>query len=305
MKDPYIQDNGVLVNKLNIQDAETLKQREAEITYVKLTTVDMIEGNFDYEHLKKMHQHIFGDVYEFAGSERTVPVEKSEKILNGMSVQYTPPKDIKTQATKAIKNLHSVKWRELPIDQQAQLLAKNTAALWQVHPFREGNTRTTINFITNFAHEYDMPMDKALLKKHAAYVRDALVMSSIGEYSETKHLERIFKDSLQRGQALRLEEISYAPEPAKLNSLSDKKTLYDAYAKQFLENGKLAIDCDKSIIGNMAKDGHNKESILAALQHSPHFGRLDKTDKMLQARKVFQEVAKQPELKKLLSRDLS
>ncbi len=42
-------------------------------------------------------------------------------------------------------------------------------------------------------------MDKTLLKDSAAYVRDALVKASDGQYSEHEHLIKIFEDAIRRG----------------------------------------------------------------------------------------------------------
>lgn len=53
MKDPYVYENGVLINKLNIKDGQTLKAREAKITYAKLLNIENVEGRYDYDHLKK------------------------------------------------------------------------------------------------------------------------------------------------------------------------------------------------------------------------------------------------------------
>lgn len=39
-------------------------------------------------------------------------------------------------------------------------------------------------------------MDEKLLKKHAAFFRNALVMASLDEYSEYQYLENILSDSI-------------------------------------------------------------------------------------------------------------
>lgn len=200
MRDPYLYDDiDVLKNKLNIKDANKLDAIERDITAARLMTVDSINGKFDYQRYKKIHEVIFGDIYEWAGKERTIPVQKSEKVLNGLSVQYTHPDEIEQEAKKCISKMNDTDWNSLSLDQKANQYAKDVAALWQVHPFREGNTRTTMTFACQFADEHGFPMDRQLLSKHAGYTRNALVMASIGEYSEPEHLAKIFKDSMTRG----------------------------------------------------------------------------------------------------------
>jgi cell filamentation protein len=64
----------VLKNKLNILNADELKAAEKEITSLRTAQamVNRIEGKFDFEHLKKIHRFLFGDIYEWAGKIRTV-----------------------------------------------------------------------------------------------------------------------------------------------------------------------------------------------------------------------------------------
>jgi cell filamentation protein len=99
----------------------------------------------------------------------------------------------------ALENLNGTDWASLGVHETAKIFAKLTAALWQTHPFREGNTRTIITFATQFAEAHGFRMDKSLLKDSAAYVRDALVKASDGEYSEYEYLTKIFEDAIRRG----------------------------------------------------------------------------------------------------------
>ena len=95
MTDPYIDKNGVLKNKLNIQNREELKQREADIGFVKLINVDSVfAGEFDEELLKNIHIHIFKDIYDWAGEYRKVPLYKEELVLPRYSIPYTDYKEI-------------------------------------------------------------------------------------------------------------------------------------------------------------------------------------------------------------------
>ena len=60
MNDPYVYENGVLKNKLNIQDYDQLNKAEADIGFIKLINIDSIRIDyFDEETLKRLHRHIF------------------------------------------------------------------------------------------------------------------------------------------------------------------------------------------------------------------------------------------------------
>ena len=71
--------------------------------------------------------------------------------------------------------------------------------MWQVHPFRDGNTRTITTFAFRFADERGFGMKRSLLLDNFQYVRDSLVMASLGEYAENEYLYKIVKDAIKRG----------------------------------------------------------------------------------------------------------
>jgi cell filamentation protein len=202
MKDIYLYDDvPVLKNLLNIKDEELLEKAESDITYIRLLDIDdKINGTkFDYDHLKAIHKYIFGDIYEWAGTERTISMVKGERVLGGDTVRYSIPGCIEKDAISAIKNINAVEWNNLDIAETADKFSVLIAALWQVHPFREGNTRTVITFATQYAEAHGFKMNKSLLKDNANYVRDSLVKASDGPYSEYKYLVKIIKDAIERG----------------------------------------------------------------------------------------------------------
>ena len=75
----------VLANKLGVTDAGGLRrveylyaaQRQQEITDGHVAVPD----TFDAEHLKAVHAHLFGDVYEWAGQWRTVNMTKNSSTF--------------------------------------------------------------------------------------------------------------------------------------------------------------------------------------------------------------------------------
>jgi cell filamentation protein len=130
---------------------------------------------------------------------RSVQITKGERVLGGDTARYSYPDNIERDANVVLKKLNAVNWAALDVHETAVTFAKLIAALWQVHPFREGNTRTTVTFAVQFAEAHAFRMDKTLLKDSAAYVRDALVKASDGQYSEYDYLVKIFEDAILRG----------------------------------------------------------------------------------------------------------
>ncbi|MDQ0220686.1 hypothetical protein ELQ35_01875 [Peribacillus cavernae] len=77
--------------------------------------------------------------------------------------------------------------------------------VWRTHAFREGNSRTTITFLSEFAHYKGIPLDTSLFVKHAGYMRKALVASVFEDEGLEKkrnyqYLEKILKDAILQGE---------------------------------------------------------------------------------------------------------
>lgn len=193
-------DSDVLINKLGIRSEKELEKAESAITFIRLAQIKCVVGDFDYDHLKRMHGFIFGDLYDWAGKERRSDIYKNETVLGGLSVTYTYPTEIAREARAAVNALHETEWAALPTAERAEGFARAVAALWKIHPFREGNTRAIMTFACEFSDRYGFHMDRQLFGDHADFTRKALVMASIGKYSEYGHIVRIFADSMERGE---------------------------------------------------------------------------------------------------------
>jgi cell filamentation protein len=89
MRDPYLyEDVPVLNNLLGIKSAGALERAEADITSIKLLIVDGVFQSlpFDFLRLLAIHKHIFGDIYEWAGTIRNISIIKGERVLGGDTV---------------------------------------------------------------------------------------------------------------------------------------------------------------------------------------------------------------------------
>ena len=75
-------------------------------------------------------------------------------------------------------------------------LVRIIAQIWQIHPFREGNTRSVIVFAILLAKSLGFEVEHGLFQVHSAYVRSALVWASQGIYAKYEYLERIFFDAM-------------------------------------------------------------------------------------------------------------
>lgn len=202
MRDPYLYDDvPILKNKLNIKDLERLEAAEADITFIKLLSIDKLNQgqNLDFNYVKAIHKHIFEDIYPFAGEPRTIQIYKSEPILGGDTIRYSAPSEIQKGAENILNNMASIKWMDLNLEDRSREFSGNIASLWQIHAFREGNTRTTMTFACHFADRYGFPLDKQLFRENASFVRNALVKASDGMYADLQYLHKIMRDSMNLG----------------------------------------------------------------------------------------------------------
>lgn len=198
MTDPYLYDKtNVLKNLMDIKDQDSLD--DYENTVVNLSLLKLINEDYNIEHTSDIfdiHRRLFSEVYEWAGKARTIDIEKAEPVLNGLSVQYESASNIK----KALDHIHNQYfdklWSTYGSTSLIYELTRYIASIWKIHPFREGNTRTITTYMVFFLKRHGFSLDERLLKSHAAYFRNALVMASLGEYSEYQYLEEILDDAI-------------------------------------------------------------------------------------------------------------
>ena len=188
MRDPYLyNDADVLRNLGNIRDAEELRRAEGDITRHTMTMVYAHRfTKFNRETLCEVHRIIFDNLFDWAGEFRTIPIIKQEEVLGGDTVRYTYPSQIKKELDIVTKEISRLKASEPKHDLLFKLV-RIAAKIWQIHPFREGNTRTVISFIVMLAEHLGIDVNYSLFETHAAYVRNALVWASQGMYSKYEY----------------------------------------------------------------------------------------------------------------------
>jgi cell filamentation protein len=106
MSDPaycYPPDFTVLINKLDLRDADELDQTERALV-VQRARQDVPTGSFNLAHLRSIHRHLFQDVYDWAGELRTVEISKGAS-------QFQFRRDIDTGMADVHRRL--VGWRYL------------------------------------------------------------------------------------------------------------------------------------------------------------------------------------------------
>ncbi len=215
MSDPYLYPGTtVLINHFNIRDQAKLDSKERRETLKTLKGLydNPVKGEFGLAHLLEIHRRIFAPVYPFAGEIRRVNMVKAEEKLGGGSVEYAPFHLARLQAEHHLKELNARDWsglRDLSRPQDMAAFAGMIVDLWKIHPFREGNTRTTMTFMHQFAAAKGFALDRELIRANAEYVRHALV---VGTHGETHYLTRILTDARQREHARERSQARLGPQ---------------------------------------------------------------------------------------------
>lgn len=129
--------------------------------------------------LTSIHRRIFDGVFKFAGQLRKVELSKKEWVLGGnASVSYQSAIDLREAIEYDLSREKKFDYSNRPITEVIKHLSQFIADLWQIHPFREGNTRTTAVFLIKYLRSMGIPATNDMFKEHSWYFRNALVRAS-------------------------------------------------------------------------------------------------------------------------------
>lgn len=163
------------------EQQKDINHNELECDFVSMRIVELLDqDNFELSvnYLKYIHKYLFQDVYEFAGEFRKVDFSKHEKILNNDSIAYGDSKTLSESLEYDISLEKEKNYNDMSIVEVIKNITDFTSSIWQVHPFREGNTRTTAVFIEKYLISLEYNVDNSLFKDKSVYFRNALVRSN-------------------------------------------------------------------------------------------------------------------------------
>jgi cell filamentation protein len=153
--DPYVDaTTGLLRNRLGIDDPDRLHDVEAGLTLAATQDLGtrLLPGTYDLPHLQAFHREIFGDLYPWAGENRTVAIAKTD--------MFCLPHYIEPYGAEVFDQLAKERClRGLSRDRFVDRLAHFYAEVNAIHPFREGNGRTQRAFFHQLAREAGWPID--------------------------------------------------------------------------------------------------------------------------------------------------
>ncbi len=186
------------------ENKNELDHNEMECDFVSTRIVELLqEDNFELsvDYLKYVHKYLFQDVYKLAGNFRTVDFSKPEIILNNDSVAYGDSRTLKESLEYDISLEKEKNYKDMSIVEVINNVTKFSSNIWQVHPFREGNTRTTALFIEKYLISLGYNVDNTLFKDKSVYFRNALVRSNyfnneLGIKEDSSYLIKFYENLL-------------------------------------------------------------------------------------------------------------
>ena len=127
------------------------------------------------ENLTGIHDYLFKGIYFNHGKFRKFDLYKEELLLDGDSVHYSSNFVIPSHLGFILRDEIGKDYSKMTNDEVAKSIATFTKDIWQVHPFNDGNTRTTEIYIIKYLKSMGYNVDNEDFKNNAAYLRNALV----------------------------------------------------------------------------------------------------------------------------------
>jgi len=134
--------------------------------------------SFSLQGLAGLHRRIFQGVMKHAGSFRRYDITKKEWVLDGASVLYGPCEDLTRTIEYDLEQERNFRYKGLSQAQIIEHLARFVSGIWQIHPFPEGNTRTTAVFTIKYLRSLGYKVENDMFKSHSWYFRNALVRAN-------------------------------------------------------------------------------------------------------------------------------
>ncbi len=174
------------------EEADKVSSRIAEILSEKAFTFSPAE-------YITIHKRLFHEIYEFAGKIRDYNISKKEWVLNGDSVYYASADSINATLNYDFAIEKEFDYSKISKEEIIDHISRFISNIWQIHPFGEGNTRTTAVFAIKYLRKLGFHVSNELFANNSWYFRNALVRANYsfadhGIYATTKYLNLFFEN---------------------------------------------------------------------------------------------------------------
>lgn len=185
----------LLYRKYENETSEDKMERKKESDLVANRIVGLLSDpsfTFSPITLKYIHKILFEGIYDQAGMFRQCNISKRESILNGETVRYANYQMIEDTLRYDFQEEKEKRYSTLSKEKVVTQVSKFTSAIWQVHPFIEGNTRTTAVFMERYLNSKGFHVNNLYFAKNSKFFRNALVRANYADFSKGIESESIF-----------------------------------------------------------------------------------------------------------------
>ena len=161
------------------------------------------DGGFAFtpEYFISLHAKLFRGVLSSAGKLRTRNVRKLEWVLKEASVTYGDKETLKASLIRDFADEREYDYGGRSPAEIIPHFVRFIAQIWQVHPFGEGNTRTTAVFAIKYLRSLGYRVTNNMFRENSWYFRNALVRANYADYAsgvkrEWGYLEAFFRNLL-------------------------------------------------------------------------------------------------------------
>lgn len=178
------------------------ENEEADKVAVRITEILSEKAfNFSPTELLNIHKRLFKDIFDGAGVYRDYNITKKEWVLNGDTVTYASFQTIKDTLEYDFEQEKTFSYKGLSLDKSIKHLCLFTANMWQVHPFCEGNTRTTAVFMIKYLRTFGFNINDEVFAENSWYFRNSLVRANYKNFEkdvfeDISFLEKFFYNLL-------------------------------------------------------------------------------------------------------------
>lgn len=166
-------------SKQGRQSAEEARMKEADMVSARIT--ELLQENafsFTPAEYQRIHRKLFAGIFKFAGKYRDYNISKKEWVLDGASVLYNPFENLKETLDYDFSEERKYDYASASTEEAIRHIASFIAGVWQIHPFGEGNTRTTAVFLIKYLRSFGFAINNDLFAAHSWYFRNALVRAN-------------------------------------------------------------------------------------------------------------------------------
>ena len=179
---------------------------EADIVSSRITEL-LGEKTFQFSpaELQSIHRRLFTGVFEHAGQFRTYNITKNEWVLGGDTVTYASWESIRDTLDYDFSQKKQFSYEKISVPESIRHMAKFASGIWQIHPFREGNTRATAVFVVKYLKTFGFRVNNDVFAANSWYFRNALVRGNYnnlqkGIHTTSEFLEMFFENLLLGAQ---------------------------------------------------------------------------------------------------------